>query len=63
MTCMTTGQLASVQGGGFFDGFLCGAGIVGLIAVATGTGGAALGPASLFFTELGVVGACVSALM
>ncbi len=62
MTRMTAEHLVSVQGGGFFDGFLCGAGIVGLIAVATGTGGAALGPASLFFTQLGVLGACVSAL-
>ena len=62
MTRMTTEQLVSVQGGGFFDGFLCGAGIVALIAVATGTGGAALGPASLFFTQLGVMAVCVSAL-
>ena len=62
MTRMTTEQLVSVQGGGFFDGFLCGAGIVALIAVATGTGGAALGPASLFFTQLGVAAACISAL-
>ena len=51
-----------MQGGGFFDGFLCGAGIVALIAVATGTGGAALGPASLFFAQAGVLSACVSAL-
>ena len=62
MTSMTTDQLVSVQGGGFFDGFLCGAGIVALIAVATGTGGAALGPASLFFAQAGVLSACVSAL-
>ena len=62
MTRMTTEQLVSVQGGGFFDGFLCGAGIVALIAVATGTGGAALGPASLFFTQLGVGAGCISAL-
>ena len=62
MTRMTTEQLLSARGGGFFDGFLCGAGIVGLIAVATGTGGAALAGASLFFSELGVVGVCVSAL-
>lgn len=62
MERMTQEQLVSVAGGGFFDGFLCGAGIVGLIAVATGTGGAALGPASLFFARLGVVAACHSAL-
>ncbi len=61
MTRMTTEQLVSVQGGGFFDGFLCGAGIVALIAVATGSGGAALGPASLFFAQAGVLGACLSA--
>ena len=62
MTRMTTDQLVSVQGGGFFDGFLCGAGIVAWIAVTTGTGGAALGPASLFFAELGVLAVCYSAL-
>ncbi len=62
MTRMTTEQLVSVQGGGFFDGFLCGAGIVALIAVGTGTGGAALGPASLFFAYLGVAGLCLSAV-
>ena len=62
MTRMTTEQLVSVQGGGCFDGFLGGAGIVALIAVATGTGGAALGPASLFFAQAGVLSACVSAL-
>ena len=62
MTRMTTEQMVLVQGGGFFDGFLCGAGIVALIAVSTGTGGAALGPASLFFARLGVAGACLSML-
>ena len=62
MTRMTAEQLVSVQGGGFFDGFLCGAGIIALIAVATGSGGAALSPASLFFSQAGVLGACLSAL-
>ena len=62
MTLMTTDQLVAVQGGGFFDGFLCGAGIVAVFAVTTGTGGMALGAASLFFARLGVVAVCVSAL-
>ena len=62
MKRMTTEQMISVQGGGYFEGLLCGAGILGLTAVAIGTGGAALGPTTLFFFRLGVAAACISAL-
>ena len=62
MTRMTTEQMMSVRGGKFFDGFLCGAGVVGLLALGLGTGGVAMGATALFFTRLGVAGLCYSAL-
>ena len=61
MTRMTTEQLISVQGGGYFDGFLCGAGVVALLLVATGTGGVTMPAISFFLLRLGVLGFCVSA--
>ena len=62
MTRMTTEQLVSVQGGGYFEGLVCGAGVLALVAFAIGPGVVALGPASLFLFRLGVAAACISAL-
>ena len=62
MTRMTAEQMMSVRGGKFLDGFLCGAGAVGLVALWLGTGGVAMGVTALYFTRLGVAALCYSAV-